>query len=235
MRTSSSTTSAVCDALIPCLRNFWPWLNPGVSRRDDERRLAAAAQFGIHRSDDDVHLGDASVGRPRLRAVEHPFVGGLVVARAGEDRADVRTGARLRGTEGRHLGVVDRAEHLRQPFAESARVCRRRPATAAASPVPRIDSAIPASPQNISSNTDEHAETRWLGGLLGEQLHRVQADLGRLLDDRPRRLFAFVPFRRRRPDHVGGELVHPVPDVDEVRGQLKENDMSRGPSRHDPR
>ena len=30
MRTSSNTTSAVCDARMPCLRNFWPCRKPGV-------------------------------------------------------------------------------------------------------------------------------------------------------------------------------------------------------------
>ena len=30
MRTSSNTTSAVCDAWIPIFLNFWPMLTPGV-------------------------------------------------------------------------------------------------------------------------------------------------------------------------------------------------------------
>ena len=41
---------------------------------------------------------------------------------------------------------------------------------------------------------------------VGDEVHRVQADLGGLLDDRPRRLFALVPFGRGRTDHVGGEV-----------------------------
>ena len=60
-------------------------------------------EFGIHRRDDDVHLGDSAVGGPGLDAVEHPLVGGLVVAGTGEDGADVGTRARLRRAERREL------------------------------------------------------------------------------------------------------------------------------------
>ena len=65
-----------------------------------------------------MHVGDAAVGRPGLGAVEHPFVGGLVVAGAGEDRADVGAGVRVptnRTTPS--LRIVGGAEHLRQPLA----------------------------------------------------------------------------------------------------------------------
>ena len=79
MRTSSSTTSAVCDARMPCFRYFWPWLRPFVPGRHDEAGLAAALQLGVDGGDDDVDVGDAAVGDPRLGAVEHPLVGGLVV------------------------------------------------------------------------------------------------------------------------------------------------------------
>ena len=49
------------------------------ARRDDEAGLAAAAQAGVDRGDDDVHVGDAAVGGPGLGAVQHPLVGGLLV------------------------------------------------------------------------------------------------------------------------------------------------------------
>ena len=46
-----------------------------------------------------------------------------------------------------------------------------------------------------------------------EGLEAVEADLRRLLDDRPRRLLALVPLGGGRPDHVAGEAVHPVAQV----------------------
>ena len=92
---------------------------------------------------------------------------------------------------------------------------------AAANPVPRIDNAIPGvTPEHLLED-GEHAEPGRFGGLRGEQLHGVKADLGRLLDERPRRFLALIPLRGRGPHDVGGELVHPVPDLDHVLRQFK--------------
>ena len=95
MRTSSSTTSAVCDARMPCFRYFWPWLQALRAGRHDEARLAAALQLGVDGGDDDVDVGDAAVGDPRLGAVEHPLVGGLVVDGARAQAGDVGAGVGL--------------------------------------------------------------------------------------------------------------------------------------------
>jgi len=65
-----------------------------------------------------MHIGDAAVGRPRLRPVENPFAGGLVVTRPRADRADVGTGVGLRRTESTEFRIACRAEHLGQPPAE---------------------------------------------------------------------------------------------------------------------
>ena len=98
-RTSSSTTSAVCDARMPCFRYFWPWLRPFVPGGTTKLRLAAALQLGVDGGDDDVDVGDAAVGDPRLGAVEHPLVGGLVVDGAGAQRGDVGAGVGLADAE----------------------------------------------------------------------------------------------------------------------------------------
>ena len=48
---------------------------------------------------------------------------------------------------------------------------------------------------------------------VGEELPRVEADAGGLLDDRPRRLFPLVPLGTGGPDDVGGEVVDPFLDL----------------------
>ena len=62
-------------------------------------RLAAALQLGVDRGDHDVDVGDAAVGDPRLGAVEHPLVVGLVVDGAGAQRRHVGAGVGLAHAE----------------------------------------------------------------------------------------------------------------------------------------
>ena len=126
MRTSSSTTSAVCEARMPCFLYFWPWLRPGVSGPIDEARLAAALQLGVDGGDDDVDVGDAAVGDPRLRAVEHPLVLGLVVHGPGAQARHVGAGVGLADAEGAEGDLVGRAVALRHPLDRPARACRCR-------------------------------------------------------------------------------------------------------------
>jgi hypothetical protein len=73
--------------------------------RNDEAGLAAALQLGIDRSNDDVDVGDAAVGDPRLGAVEHPLVGRLVVHGPGAQAADIAAGVGLAHAEGAELHV----------------------------------------------------------------------------------------------------------------------------------
>src|SRR5258708_22735466 len=68
---------------------------------------------------------------------------------------------------------------------------------------------------------DRDAEAAGLKPLLGEEIERVQADLRRLLQDRPRRLLALVPLRGGGPDHVPGEPVHPVAHLAHARIQVE--------------
>ena len=62
---------------------------------------------------------------------------------------------------------------------------------------------------------DGHGEA---GGVtdhgVGDELHRVEPDLGGLLHDGPRELFLLDPLLGGRTDHVLGELVEPVPQLD---------------------
>ncbi len=107
-RTSSSTTSAVCVARMPIFLNFWPIVRPGVSG-PMTKRVAAALQLGLDRGDDHVHgrhVRDAAVGDPRLGAVEHPLVLGLVVDRARAQRRHVGTGVGFAHCERRRAAIA---------------------------------------------------------------------------------------------------------------------------------
>ena len=68
---------------------------------------------------------------------------------------------------------------------------------------------------------DRQRQARLVEPELGQALVAVEADLRGLLDHRPRRLLALVPFGGRRADDVGGEAVDPVADVLLVLGQLE--------------
>ena len=48
-------------------------------RRHDERRVAAPPQLRLDGGDDDVDVGNAAIGDPRFRAVQHPLVVRCVV------------------------------------------------------------------------------------------------------------------------------------------------------------
>ena len=72
---------------------------------------------------------------------------------------------------------------------------------------------MPASPQRELLRDEREREPGRVAERVGDELQRVEADLGGLLDDRPRRLFPLVPLGRGGPDHVGGEVVDPLLDL----------------------
>ena len=55
----------------------------------------------------------------------------------------------------------------------------------------------------------------------GVEVEGVEADLGGLLDDRPGGLLALVPLGGGRADHVGGEGVHPLLQLDVVGAEVE--------------
>ena len=113
IRQSSRTTSAVCEARIPSLLSFLPWLRPGRALGDDERGLAAGAELGVDGGDDDVDVGDAAVGDEDLGPVQDPLV---AVALGGRLQAlDVGAGLRLGHRVGAELDLVAAAEALGDP------------------------------------------------------------------------------------------------------------------------
>ena len=68
---------------------------------------------------------------------------------------------------------------------------------------------------------DRERQAGLVGPELGQAFESVEADLGGLLDHRPRRLLALVPLRRGGPDDVLGEAVDPVAEVLLVLVQLE--------------
>ena len=184
--------------------------------RDDERGLPAGSEVGVDRGDDDVHVRDAAIGHPGLGAVDDPLVGRLFITGAGEDRRDIGAGVRVPRNRTRaslRSSMVPNIWGSHSPNCSGVPVAA---SDAAARPVPEMDSPMPASPQNISSNSDQGAQPAGFGMHGDHQFHRVQPDLRGLLDDRPGRFLPFVPLRRRRTNDVLSEVVHPVAELDDV-------------------
>ena len=104
---------------MPIFLNFWPCDRPGVPGGHDEAGLAPRPELGVDGGDHHVDVGDAAVGDPRLGAVEHPLVLGLVVDGPGAQRRTRRSRRRARDTQNAaSLIFVGRAEALRHPLAD---------------------------------------------------------------------------------------------------------------------
>ena len=182
--------------------------------------MAARAELAVDRGDDDVDLGDAAVGRPRLLAVDHPFVACLVVLGDGADRRDVGAGVGLGGAERGDLGIGLAAEALRDPLADllTRALAEDRGHRERGAHDRHADAGV--APEQLLVD-DRKLQARGIGEELGDALEAVEADLRGLLDHRPRRFLALVPFRGGGADDIGGEAVDPVADVLLVLGQLE--------------
>ena len=164
-------------------------LRPG---RHDERGMPAGAEVAVDRGDHHVDVGDPAIGRPRLLAVDHPLVIGLVVF-GGADRRHVGAGVGFRRAEGRHLGVVGGPEALPDPFrhllgralTEDGGDGQRRAHDR--HPDPRV------APEELLVDDRQHQP-----GLVEPELRQalvaVQPDLRRLGDHGPGGLLALVPL-----------------------------------------
>ncbi len=192
--------------------------------RDDEAGLATAFEVGLHRRHHHVDVGDATVGDPRLGAVEGPFVLGFVVHRTGTQARYVGAGVRLRHTECAQLHVVGVAVALRHPLNGLLGSARSGDAGGGQTRTHDRQADASVAPEDL---LDGHRQGEAAGishHRLGDEVEAVQADLGCFLHDGPRELFALVPLLGRRTDHVGGELMDPVPQLDllvaEIEGKI---------------
>ncbi len=89
--------------------------------------------------------------------------------------------------------------------------------------VPKIERQMPASPHAISSMTMGSSSPVGSAKCIGHEIERgTQADLGRLLDDRPGGLLALVPLVGHGPHGVLGKVVDPLLDLDLVLVEIEE-------------
>ena len=221
-RTSSSTTSAVWEARMPCLWNFWPWLSPFVP--GGTTKLAWPR---VRRSGSTTAVTTWTSAMPPLVAqvlvpLMHPLVGRLVVAGAGAHRADVAAGVGLGGAEraepaGRP-GVPNISRH---PLADLLVGAVGAHAGGGQRGADDREPDAGVAPEELL-HRDRDAEAGLVEALGGEEVERVDAGLGGLLDHRPGELLLLVPLGRGRADHVGGEGVQPVAELAVVGARSKE-------------
>ncbi len=159
-----------------------------------------------------MDLGDPPVGDPRLLAGEHPLVLGLVVTRLRGHRGDIGAGLRFGDAERRHLRVVLVAVALGHPLGELVRRAGGEDSGDGEGGAEERHADSGVAPEQLLVGYLE-GEPRRVAVHVGEGLESVETDPGRLLDDRPGRLLAGIPFGGRRAHHLGGEAVHPVTQV----------------------
>jgi hypothetical protein len=182
--------------------------------------LTTGPQVRVDDGGDHVDVGDAAVGGPRLGSLEDPFVLRLVVRRLGAHRAHVTSRVGLGGAERAELEVAGRAVHLRDPLhdllvgAVGPDAGGRERGADDGEPDPGV------TPEQLL-HADREAEPGLVRRLGDDEVHGVQAGLRRLFDDRPGELLLLVPLGGRRPDHVRGESVHPLAQVEVVLAELE--------------
>ena len=196
---------------MPCFLYFWPCDRPCVPGGIDEAGLAATPQLGVDGGDDDVDVGDAAVGDPRLGAVEDPLVGGLVVDGPGAQRRHVGAGVGLGHAEGAELHVVGGAVALRHPLHDllGGAVAGDAGGGEARAHDRQADAGV--APEQLLDG-DRQGEAERVAHGVGHELPAVEADLGRLLHDRPRELLPLVPLLGGGAHDGVGEVVDPLLD-----------------------
>ena len=147
----SSTTSAVCEARMPCLWNFWPWLSPlvpgGTTKLAWPRVRSSGSTTAVTTWTSAMPPLVAQVLVP-LRT--HSSLASSYVARV----RIAPTSEPASGSEEQNAAELEVARACRTsaaPTRRPARRCRWRARPAAASAVPTIERPMPASPQNSSS------------------------------------------------------------------------------------
>ena len=219
MRQSSRKTSAVWRGAQAVLLDLGAHLEAGRVRRDDERRpgRATPSSGSTEATTTWTSAMPPLVAHAFWPLRTHSSLASSYFARVRSDE----TSEPALGSETQNDATFGSlgAEALRDPLphllgragAEDPRDRERRAHDRHA------DAGV--APEELLVD-DRQRQAGRVGPELGDRLEAVQPDLGRLLDDRPGRLLALVPFGRGRAHDALGESVDPVPDVLLVLGEL---------------
>jgi len=178
-------------------------------RRHHERRLTTTLQLRVDRGNHDVHVGDAAVGDPRLRAVQHPFVLGFVVHRARTQRAHVAAGVGFAHTERADLHVVGGAVTLRHPLHHLLGRAVAGDARGRETRAHDRHADAGVTPEDFFDRHRQREAAR-IAHCVHDEIETVETNLRRFLHDRPGEFFALVPLVCGGANHVDGELVDPI-------------------------
>src|SRR2546425_466814 len=188
--------------------------------RHDKACLPAGPQLWLHRSHDDVDVGDPAVGDENLLAVDDPVA--VLADGAGLHRRDVRAGVGLghrEGAQGRLLGSPEAGRDPGRDLLWRALGEDRRDRQARALDGQRDARAAPG---QLLGDERRH-DARAVAVRLLQELGAVQPDLGRLLDDRPGEFLGFVVLVGHRADFLLREAMDPVSDLLLLVAQLERN------------
>ena len=232
-RTWSRTTSAVCEARMPCLANFWPWLSPlvpgGTTKLAWPRARSSGSTTAVTTW---MSAMPPLVAQVLVPLMTHSSLASSYVARV----RIAPTSLPASGSEEQNdasLEVTGRAEHLRRPLADLLRsaVAGDRGRRERCPDDGQADARV--APEQLL-HRDRQPEPGLVEALRGEEVEGVETDLGGLLEHRPRELLALVPLCGGRTDDVLGEGVHPLLQLDVVRAEV-EAGRGRGGVAHQPR
>ena len=194
------------DSVLQVLLSLREPLGP---RWDDETRLSSTLEFRIDRRHYDVHVGDATVGDPSLRAVQHPLIVCFVVDGTSSQRAHVAPRVGFAYAERSDLHIVGRAVTLGHPLHHlfwgpvAGDTCGSKSRTHDGHADPGI------TPKDFLDRNRQR-QAALVTHRVHDEVQSVQTDLCGFLHDRPGELFALVPLVRCRSDHVNGELMDPI-------------------------
>ena len=170
---------------------------------DDEGGLTAMAEVGVDGGDDHVDVGDPAVGDEDLGPVQDPFV--AVSPGGGPQALHVGSGLRLGDRVGAELELVADAEALGDPAADLLRCAGRGEAGGGQGRARDRQRDAGAAPVHLLRVDRAHLPVGVRAGAL-DRLQPAEALTARLAHDLPRHALVRVVDRRRRPDHVAGEL-----------------------------
>ena len=201
------------DAELLVLRTL---AQPFCALVDDERGVTPVTQFWVNRRHDDVHVGDAPIGDEALGAVDDPVV--AVAHRPSSQAADVAAGVGFGDGEGAELDVVWSAEASRDPLEHllGRAIGEDRRAGQVRSEDAESDAGI--APEQLLVDQG-HGEASRVAEARMQEVEGVEADLGRLPDDRPGCFLALVPLLRSRAYNFGSEVMDPVAELDLILGE----------------